>query len=227
MGNGLPENGVLPQPIRVVPYDRGTALDPLARLDYGDLYLFEAGVPNIRIWGRVHADSHAPLFVQFNQVWGSIQRAASGAVPVPGAVSTAESTTTEVPSRRVDPTSADSGPITDENMRQLMRRYQEYADRNDLSMPELKMNNAQMVALARDSQARALYLRRIRDSWAGEEDDDDDDDDDEDEEHHNRDMDVNQDKDNHSILHGKDRQGSYAERREVRQTREGGDDEVD
>lgn len=165
MPNGQPETGVLPQAIRVVTYDRGTALDPMARLDYGDRYLFEAGVPNIRLWGRVHDDFHAALFVQYTQVWAAIQRAVQGVAPSPGAATTAQSTTTEVPRPRIDPTSADSGPISDEAMEHILKQYKDHAERNDLHWPTQRLNPAQIHGLAMDAARRAVYLRRIRDSW--------------------------------------------------------------
>lgn len=69
-----------PQPIRVVSYDRGKALDPMARLDYADRYDFDWGVSNIRLFGRVHEDSHAALFLQYNSVWQTIRTAIQGHV---------------------------------------------------------------------------------------------------------------------------------------------------
>ena len=122
MNNGLPESGILPQAIRVVPFDRGTALDPVARLDYGDSYFFEAGVPNIRLWGKVHDDHHAALYVQYTQVTAAIQRAAQGPVPSPGAAPTAQSTATEVPQPKINPAAPDSGPLSDEVMSQLLSK---------------------------------------------------------------------------------------------------------
>ena len=185
--NGQPENGVLPQPIRVEAYDRGTALDNMARLDYGDRFVFDYGVPNIRLWGRVHPDYHAPLYVQYTQVWGAIQRAALGVTPAPNpsADVTTQSTTTEVPPTRIDFSTPDSGPISDDAVTTLLRQYEEYADRNNLSMPSRRLNQAEIRTLARDSARRATYLRQIRDRWQEEvsnnRDDDDDDDDDDDE----------------------------------------------
>jgi hypothetical protein len=174
MPNGQPENGVLPQAIRVETYDRGNALDPMARLDYGDRYLFDYGVPNIRLWGRVHSDFQAALFVQYTQVWAAIQRAVQGVVPTPGAAPTAQSTTTEVPPPRIDPTAADSGPISDEAMEAILRQYREHAERNNLHWPSQRLNAAQIHGLAVDSARRALHLRRIRDGWKDDNDDDDD-----------------------------------------------------
>jgi hypothetical protein len=165
MPTGQPENGVLPQAIRVETYDRGTALDPMARLDYGDRYLFDYGVPNIRLWGRVHSDYQAALFIQYTQVWAAIQRAVQGVAPTPGAAPTAQSTTTEVPPPKVDQTAADSGPISDEAMVAILKRYKDHADRNNLPMPAQKLNAAQIHGLALDSTNRAVYLRRIRDLW--------------------------------------------------------------
>ena len=176
MVNGQPENGVLPQAIRVETYDRGTALDPMARLDYGDRYLFDYGVPNIRLWGKVHDNYHAALFVQYTQVWAAILRAVQGVAPT--AAATAQSVATEVPPPKIDPTAADSGPISVEEMQSILRRYKDHAERRDLPWPSQKLNAAQIQGLASDSARRALYLRRIRDSWKEDEDDDDDDDDD-------------------------------------------------
>ena len=181
-----PESGMLPNGIRVVPYDRGKALDPMARLDYGDLYVFDHGVPNIRLFGRIHENSLATLFLQYNQVWASIQRAAAGAVATPAALP-APSTTTEVPRVRTDFTRADSGPISDEQMGHLERHYRNYATRHNFQVPR-QLSPTELRGLAQNSETRAAYFQKIRGSWRGvghedpndEEDDDDDDDDDED-----------------------------------------------
>lgn len=172
MNNGQPESGVLPQAIRVETFDRGTALDPMARLDYGDRYVFDYGVPNIRVWGRVHDNYQAAFFVQYTQVWAAIHQAVHGVTFTPGADATAESTTTEVPPTRVNYTAPDSGPISDDMMDALLQRYEASAARNGLPMPEQALNASQRHALARDSVRRAEYFRRIRDLW--NEDDDDD-----------------------------------------------------
>lgn len=88
---GQLENGMQPSAIRIVQFDRGTALDPMSRLDYADRYEFDWGVPNITLFGRVHDESHAALFLQYNAVWSSIRLA------VQGHMSTSTSATTSTP----------------------------------------------------------------------------------------------------------------------------------
>lgn len=70
-------------PIRVQQFDRTTALDPRARLDYMDTYEFDFGVTNIRMWGTIHPDSEAAFYAQYNHVWAMVMGAAAG--PGPGA----------------------------------------------------------------------------------------------------------------------------------------------
>jgi hypothetical protein len=186
MSIGQPESGMLPNGIRVVPYDRGKALDPMARLDYGDRYVFDHGVPNIRLFGRVHGDSLATLFLQYNQVWASIQRAAAGAVATPAALP-APSTTTEVPAAKTDFTRANSGPISDEQMRHLERQYRNYATRHNFQVPR-QLNPNELRGFAQNSETRAAFFHKIRSSWRtvanedpnDEEDDEDEEDDDDD-----------------------------------------------
>ena len=170
--NGLPESGMQPGPIRVVTYDRGKALDPMARLDYGDRYEFDYGVPNIRLFGKVHEDSLANLYVQYNSVWSAIQRAVQGTVPRPGTLPTTGSSTTEVPARRVDYSAPNSGPISDDQMRTLLRHYHAYARRHNLVMPDQQLTTQQIHGLAANAEARAQYLRRVRDLWQQDDEED-------------------------------------------------------
>ena len=161
--NGQPEIGMQPQAIRIIPYDREKALDPMARLDFGDRYEFDYGVPNIRPFGRVHDDSQAALFVQYNAVWATIQRAAHGTVPRPAVQIVPQ--TTEISTQRIDLASATSGPITDDQMRMLLQRYREYAQKYSLSMPNQAMSAEQVHSLALSPERRAMWAQRIKDLW--------------------------------------------------------------
>lgn len=191
MGNSQLENGILPQPIRVTPYNLTNALDPMSRLDFGDRYIFDFGVPNIRVWGRVHDDSQAALYVQYSSVWRSIQSSAAG--PGPLAVTSSSSsrqlsaTTHSAASsrtsihgaaegshqqRRGPPSFSTSklpstgiGPITDAQMSALLHTYRAMAVKEDLSWPITVLNQEEIHSLAQNEQARATYFQRIVDSW--------------------------------------------------------------
>lgn len=199
MSNGHLENGMQPQAIRVMPYDKTKALDPMARLDYGDRYIFDHGVPNIRVWGRVHENSLPSLFVQFSAVWQNIHSAASGpgalgptVVPPSSLGSVAETITpstaaaqsaTQRTQRQRAPQRAaagsatrdlpaiGTGAITDEQMLALLRAYRTHAIREDLHWPEERLNQQQMHALALSAQTRAAYFQRITHAWADEDSD--------------------------------------------------------
>lgn len=183
---------MLPQSIRVIPYDKTKALDPMARLDFGDRYQFDHGVPNIRVWGRVHEDSQAALYVQYSSVWQSIQSAASGPgamslTSIPSTNQAGPSTAPSVASsrtttqRRADRSSrrrggaqgsasstlpsTGSGAITDEQMLALLRAYRTHAARGGLPWPEQALNQQQIHGLAQNPQARSTYFQRIVESW--------------------------------------------------------------
>lgn len=179
--SGQTESGMLSTALRVVPYDRGKALDPMARLDYGDRYQFDQGVPNIRLFGRVHDKHLAALFLQYNQVWNSIQRLAQGAVAPSSALPTEASSQTVVPTVRRDFTNANSGPIADDQVRELLRRYTAYANRHGYPMPEQQPNSNGIRTMAQNSATRAAYFQRIRSLWQNSADDSGPDDDDDDE----------------------------------------------
>ena len=169
------------QAIRVESLDRGKALDPMARLDYGARYVFDNGVPNIRYFGRIHPDYLASLYGSYNLVW-SIISGAQPATPVShqmsATASTAGSVATIVPNRAARPSlaSPDSGPITVDEMRALLQNYYNHARRNQLPLPDQQLTALQIQGLAANAQSRAVYLHRLRSLWRDDEDDDDDDD---------------------------------------------------
>lgn len=191
MANGLLENGMLPQSIKVVAYDRAKALDPMARLDFGDRYQFDNGVSNMRVWGRVHEDSQAALYVQFNSVWRDIRNAASGPgamgvmtapnIQPPTTATSSVTTTRPTNQRRSDRTGGQrraaprsntnnlppvgTTPITDDQMLALLRAYRAHALRERLHWPEEALSSQQIHALALNPQPRITYMRRITDSW--------------------------------------------------------------
>jgi len=178
---GQVENPMQAQAIKVEAFDRGKALDPMSRLDYGSRYVFDHGVPNIALFGRVHPDYIANLYAQYNHVWKSIagtQRPSYAATQqMSSRASTTDSAATDrtvVPTTQARPSlaSPDSGPITFDEMRTLLRNYYAYAQRKGLPMPEQQLNVQQLQALAANAQSRALYLRRIRETWQNEDDED-------------------------------------------------------
>lgn len=62
--DGSPEDGMQTNPIRVVPREKGIALDPMARLNYGNPITFDYGV-KVEFFGRVHASSMQDFLYQF------------------------------------------------------------------------------------------------------------------------------------------------------------------
>ncbi|KAK5170654.1 uncharacterized protein LTR77_005243 [Saxophila tyrrhenica] len=177
-GNGKMEQPMQAQAIRVEQFDRTRALNPMSRLDYGSRYVFDHGVPNIIILGRIHVYSRASLHAQFNHVWAQIREAhrpSHAAQQVSSAASNADSTTTITPATRAGPSlaSPDSGPITDEELVSLLRNYHNHAHQHGLSMPPQQLNPQQIQGLAANAHARAAYLQCIRQSWTMKDEEED------------------------------------------------------
>ena len=179
LSSGHLESGVLPQAIRVIPYDKSATLDPMSRVDYADVTEFENQVPNIRIFGKVHEDSLAAMFYQYQSVWSTIQADHVNAIS-PSAGQTIPAIPATITSQGLAGTG--SGPITDEQMTTMLKAGQNYAQRNGLTWPTEVLNEQQIRALARNSRSRALYFQRIKKSWQQEDSDDDNADDESDEE---------------------------------------------
>lgn len=211
-------------PIRVEQFDRATALDPKARLDYMDTYEFDYGVTNIRVWGRIHPDSEATFYSQFSNVWRMVMGPGAGPGPGGNYVATANRDTSDtasqartirpnlpsagaagpiggMPSQRTaqsgaantrtarrapntasnTPSVAQSGNISEQEVSLAVRRFQDYARANGLTVPGQTLTRDQIRTLATNAQARTAFFQRIRDTWRqelGNDDDDDDDDDD-------------------------------------------------
>lgn len=178
--------------IKVISADAARALDPLSRLDYADRYEFDWDVANIRIFGRVHSDSLATLFLQYNVVWSSIRTVIQGAskesfpshaqssrtssgLIIPEPIDYTQSgTRATVRSGRVSDTmrapqllrqfaSANSGPCTAEQMSTIIQFLEAYAAKKQLQPPIV--TTQQMHELARDPARRANYIGLIRDTW--------------------------------------------------------------
>ncbi|KAK3712229.1 hypothetical protein LTR37_009091 [Vermiconidia calcicola] len=121
---GEMEEGMHPQAIKVITYDRTKALDPMARLDYADKYEFDHRVPNVRLFAKVDESSEAAMFGQFHLVWARIDAVmnasrntstanttASSSTAVPASRSASQSTnsSTRVPAPRSVPQSGNAG----------------------------------------------------------------------------------------------------------------------
>ena len=73
--DGAPEEGMLPNSVRVAPRSQALALDPLARLNYGNPLAFDYGV-RVETFGRVHDNSVQDFIFQFRYVWRNRQTTA-------------------------------------------------------------------------------------------------------------------------------------------------------
>lgn len=192
---GRSENGMQPGHIKVLSDDRGKALDPMSRLDYADRYEFDLNVSNIRTFGRVHSDSLAALYVQYNSVWSTIRTAVLGPAYEPTSAyaqsSTATATGLSIPPKIGHPGSSagatvgssqethatqastllrkfaprNSGRCSVEDMTAIIQYLRQHAARHHLDPPVV--NVRQMQELANNPDKRADYIQLIRDTWRG------------------------------------------------------------
>ncbi|KAK5170650.1 uncharacterized protein LTR77_005239 [Saxophila tyrrhenica] len=175
-----------PHAIRVQQYDQEQALDPLARIDYTDIYELDYDFPNIKLFGKVHTDSWPSFMLQYRSVWATIQGAITGPRLLPTIQDVPEAETPRAGTESVtsartvvranppqsstastDHTRADSGPISDAQMVRLMDNLRIRAAQNGWTIGT-EPDDRQIHRMARDSERRAQYLGIIRDRWNGE-----------------------------------------------------------
>ena len=169
---GRDEEGMQSTAIRVIPYDKATALDKISRLDYGDRYRFDHRVPNIKIFGRVHENSEPSLYTQLHLVFNAIEKAArtpSAGTSKPSVAAAtgsssktpaAGSSTTIVPRRRTGLTTTRRlglAKISDQDMWAILQTYMAYAREHNHSM-RTQWNREAIHELAQDPRKRVESL---------------------------------------------------------------------
>ena len=169
-----------PQPILVETFDRGKALDVMARLDYSSRYIFDYDIPNMRVFGRVDGNYHATLFAHLHLVWGMMSgRQNPSTEPsqrISSTASTAGSTTTITPAR--NPGGSTAGPISNEAMLGIISQLRDYAEEHDLPQAS-QLPAADIQALAASQAKRAIYITRVKEMWRKSRQRDDEDEEDE------------------------------------------------
>jgi hypothetical protein len=80
MPDGTPEDGMLPNSIRVTPRHHSLALDPMARINFGNPITFDYGV-RVELFGRVHENSMQDFIFQFRHVWTHRQNTSEHQAP--------------------------------------------------------------------------------------------------------------------------------------------------
>ena len=187
MPNGQMEDGMQPQPLQVIQYDKTKALDPMARLDFCDVYEFDYGVKNMKFFGKVHSDSLSFLDIQYKNVWAAVMRAAKGigaAAAPTGTIAGGTTGTSAIagPSSATgpsgeNPSSTSSGSITDDQMRAQLQKFQRHAREHGLTVPGLAVTQDQIHRLAMNAEARAKFFQQIKARWASEEEEEEEEED--------------------------------------------------
>lgn len=183
-----------PHSIRVSQYDLFQALDPMARIDYTDVYELDNDFPSVKLFGKVHPDSWSFFFTQYRNVWLSIRGSAYGpsgsALPERSPPTIAD--TTETGTIRAAPRSGtstktvvragppatgnntadnyllpNSGPITEAQMMNILHNHHMYAKKHGFTMGKT-LDIHQVRRLAADPQVRASYLDGLKVRWKEE-----------------------------------------------------------
>jgi len=123
----------------------------MSRLDFFDLHEFDADVPFVMLFGKVHDDSRGPLRFQYEAVWAEIHRAA--AQPRFGAGIAHE-----------EHLHLAQGAITLQQLADTMRRFRRKAQDLDLPAPP-ELSRAQKQNLADSGRFRQEFLDRINERW--------------------------------------------------------------